>query len=115
MTVWKWLTHPDLGVHRVPDNAGVVESFEGRSWQATDIDGELASDSEEFADALAARQATQDAEELKGKALDQALEEAGLSKSGTVADKQARLAEAKASQGTEAETSAVNEKEDVNG
>jgi len=93
MTVWKWLTHPEFGVHRVPDNPGVVESFTQRDWQLTDIDGELASDSEEFAEALASRQAVQDAEELKGKALDDALDGAGLSKSGSADEKRQRLAE----------------------
>jgi len=53
----------------------------------------LDSDSEEFAAALVERQAAKEAEELKGKALDDALDSAGLSKSGSADEKRQRLAE----------------------
>jgi len=107
---WKWLISGINGMpHRVPDNPGVVASYVGRGYELTDIDGELASDSEEFAVELAKRNASADAEELRGKALDDALDDAGLSKSGTVADKQARLAEFNASQGTEADAATIEE------
>ena len=52
MTDWKWLVHPEFGAHRVPDNPGVVPSFEGRGWSVTDLDGELPDDSEEVTAAV---------------------------------------------------------------
>ena len=92
MTNWVWLISDINGLpHRVPEE--VVAFHAARGFQVTDIPGDLDSDSEEFADALAERQAVQDAEELKGKALDDALDSAGLSKSGSADEKRQRLAE----------------------
>jgi len=89
---WVWLISPANGLpHRVPE--GVVEFYAARGYEVTDIDGELDSDSEEFANALAERQSARDAEELKGKSLDEALDGAGLSKSGSADEKRQRLAE----------------------
>ena len=94
MSGWVWLVSGINGLpHRVPDNPEVIEFFIARGFEVTDIPGELDSDTEEFAAATAGRQALQEAEELKGKALDEALESAGLSKSGSVDEKRQRLAE----------------------
>ena len=76
---WVDLYNPSVpGWHRVPDNAAVIQHFRDRGWETTED--------------IAAR-AGADAEELRGKALDEALEDAGLSKSGTADEKRARLAE----------------------
>lgn len=109
MSGWVWLISDINGLpHRVPE--AVVAFHAARGFQVTDIDGDLDSDSEEFAAELAQRQAAAEAEELRGKALDDALEDAGLSKSGTVAEKQSRLAEFNASQGTvEADSATTQE------
>jgi hypothetical protein len=93
MTEWKWLVHPEYEAHRVPDNPGVLEMFEGRGWEVTDLDGALDADSVEVADAVALASAGEQVAGLRGKALNDALESAGLSRSGTVKEKQARLAE----------------------
>lgn len=70
------MKHPDSGdVRRVPDV--LVDKYEARGFEA---------------------QAEPSASELKGAALDEALETAGLPKSGSVADKRARLADHLASQ-----------------
>ena len=60
---FRWLVHPEYEPHRVPDNPGVVPLFDGRGWRLTDIPGELDSDTEEFADALAEWQELQDSGE----------------------------------------------------
>ena len=72
--------------HDVPDNPGVVQDFQDRGWETPDE---------------SAARAEAEAAELHGKALDKALAQAGLSKSGTVAEKQARLAEFEAAQTAE--------------
>jgi hypothetical protein len=76
---WVDLYNPSIpGWHKVPDHPAVVQDFRDRGWEtAADI----------------AARAGAEAEELKGKALDEALEDAGLSKSGSVDEKRARLAE----------------------
>lgn len=76
---WIDLYHPGQEAwHRVNDHPAVVQSFRDRGWETPeDI----------------AERAGQEAEELKGKALDAALEDAGLAKSGSVDEKRARLAE----------------------
>lgn len=78
---WVELYNPSVGDgvwHRVPDHPAVVQDFRDRGWETQED--------------IAAR-AGAEAEELKGKALDKALEDAGLSKSGTVDEKRDRLAE----------------------
>ena len=76
---WITLYNPTTqGTHRVPDNAGVIEDFRARGWESSD-------DTDVRAEAVAG--------DLRGKALDGALDAADLSKSGSVAEKQARLAE----------------------
>lgn len=94
MAEWKWLVHAEIGMaHRVQDNPGVLEWFESRGWEVTDLSGDLTSDSDEVADAVALAQAGEQVAGLRGKALNDALDDAGLSKSGTVKQKQDRLAE----------------------
>jgi hypothetical protein len=76
---WVDLYNPSVpGWHRVPDHPAVVQSFRDRGWETPDD--------------IAAR-AGAEAEELRGKALDEELEEHGLSKSGSVDVKRARLAD----------------------
>ena len=76
---WVELYNPTIpGWHRVPDHPAVVQDFRDRGWEtAADI----------------AARTSAEAEELRGKALDEALEDAGLLKSGTVDEKRTRLAE----------------------
>ena len=79
---WIELYNPEQSVwHRFHDMPDVVDHFRSRGW--------------ETAEDIAAR-AGAEAEELRGKALDEELEDAGLSKSGTADEKRARLAEHKA-------------------
>ena len=93
MTGWVWLISDVNGLpHRVDNNPVTIGSLVARGFELTDLPGDLNSDDEEFLAALAERQALKDAEELRGKALNQALEDAGLSKSGSVEEKQQRLA-----------------------
>jgi hypothetical protein len=90
---WIDLYNPSIpGWHRVNNHPAVVQSFRDRGWETPDD--------------IAAR-AGAEAEELKGKALDEALESAGLSKSGTADEKRDRLAdhEAKSAITTEEEGS----------
>ena len=76
---WVDLFNPTINAwHRVHDHPAVVQDFRDRGW--------------ETADDIAAR-AGAEAEELRGKALDEALDNAGLSKSGSADEKRARLAE----------------------
>ena len=64
MSGWAWLISDVNGLpHRVPE--GVSAFYAARGFQVTDIDGELASDSEEFETALEEWQASKEpAEEL---------------------------------------------------
>lgn len=76
---WVTLHNPTTrGWHRVPNNPGVVQDFQDRGFETPED---------------SAARAEADTSLLRGKDLEDALEEAGLSKSGTVKDKQARLAE----------------------
>jgi hypothetical protein len=72
--------------HDVPDHPVVVQDFQDKGWETP---------------AESAARAEAEAAELHGKALNKALDQAGLSKSGTVAEKQARLAEYEAAQTAE--------------
>lgn len=79
LTVWVDLYNPDTrGWHRVPNSPDVLDYF-----------GQLGFETA----AQSAARAEAEASELRGRELDNALDRAGLSKSGTVKDKQARLAE----------------------
>lgn len=99
---WVYLRHPETGgACRVPDEPGVVESLEARGWQRHVMPAELDPDAPNSGVVAQAagvyepeRILTDDeVAELKGKALDDALDAAGLSKSGTADEKRARLAE----------------------
>ena len=77
-TEWVTLYHPDQQAwHRVPDHPAVVQLFQDVGWETP-----------EDSEARAAR----DASLLRGAELEDALEAAHLSKSGTVKAKQERLA-----------------------
>ncbi len=77
-TVWAILHNPTTnGTHQVPNNPDVIADFQARGWETPDD---------------ATVRVAAEASDLHGKALDGALDSAGLSKSGTVAEKQARLA-----------------------
>lgn len=107
---WKWLISDINGLpHRFPDDPAVIAAFVARGYEVTDIPGDLNDDDEEFLAAMASRQATKDAEELRGKALDEALETAGLSKSGTVDEKRQRLADHQAASTNDGEQPEGNE------
>ena len=83
MPTWVTLFHPgQQATHQVPDNEAVIQSFRDRGW--------------ETAEDTAARVEAESVD-LHGKELDQALEDAGLPKHGTVAEKQSRLAEKRVS------------------
>ena len=110
MSGWVWLVSGVNGLpHRVPDNPDAIAGFVGRGFTITDIPGVLNSDDEEFLIEFAKLQAVDQAADLKGKALDEALDDVRLSKSGTVAEKQARLAEFNASEGTVEADSATDQ------
>lgn len=81
---WVTLHHPEQQVsHRVPNTPAVIEDFRARGWVTVDE---------------AAARAEEEAAKLRGHELDEALEAADLPTSGKVAEKQARLAEARAEQ-----------------
>ena len=101
---WVFLRHPGIGgAQLVVDNADVIGLFEAKGWERADApDGVDLNDPHApagLADALAqaekaaAEAAEKLAADLKGKALDDALDKAGLSKSGSADEKRARLAE----------------------
>ena len=76
---WIDLYNPSIpGWHRVHNHPAVVQHFRDRGWETPED--------------IAAR-AGAEAEELRGKALDEALDAAGLSKSGSADEKRTRLAE----------------------
>jgi hypothetical protein len=109
-----WLIHPDHGVHKVPDNPGVLAYFAGRDYVVADLPAELDADDPEFIEALAKLQAKDEVAELKGKALDDALDAAGLSKSGTVEEKRARLTEHEAAEVVTTQAESATNNEEVN-
>jgi hypothetical protein len=80
--------------HRVPNHPVVIQDFQDRGWETPEDSAARAKD---------------DASQLHGKELEDALDEAGLSKSGTVKEKQKRLAEHRAEQVTPTEESAIAE------
>jgi hypothetical protein len=90
---WVELYHPEQRVkHNVPNNPGVIDYFRDLGWYTPE---ESAAHAEE--------EAAAHAEALKGKALDDALAEKGLPKTGTADEKRARLAELEAESATPTE------------
>jgi hypothetical protein len=86
-TPWVDLYNPDLrSWHRVPDNLAVIQHFQDRGWETP----------EESAERAAA-----EAEVLRGRALEKALDDAGLPKTGTADEKRKALAEHAAAQALE--------------
>lgn len=82
MPQWINLYHPGQDAwHQVPDNPLVIQDFQDRGWETPED---------------SAARAEKDAALLRGKELEEALEAEGLPRSGTVAEKQARLAEKRA-------------------
>lgn len=61
---WVWLIHPEFGVHRVPNNHGVIPPFEARGWTVTDLSGDIDQDDPDFIEALEVLQ-TDDLAEAK--------------------------------------------------
>ena len=94
--------------HKVPNHPAVIQDFRDRGWYTPEESAQRAEDE------AAAR-----AKELKGKALDDALEAAGLPKTGTADEKRKALAEHEAAQTPAAEgeqdTTDGNEGEQPNG
>ena len=88
-TKWVALYNADVqSWHNFADDPAVIQHFRERGWETQ----------EDIAERAGA-----EAEELKGKALDEALDDAGLSKSGTADEKRARLAQYEADQVTQLE------------
>ena len=96
MSGWQYLTHPDLPDtgHLVPDNAGVVEGFEAHGWVRAETPEDLLPDQPDKGWTVDQAKAAEEAERLKGEALDEALKEKGLPRTGKADEKRARLAEA---------------------
>jgi hypothetical protein len=104
MTTWAYLAHPEIGGHSLfPDDPATIAHYEARGWERRAFpEGLDPADPAAFGqlhEALANAPAPEpilsedQVAELKGKALDDALDAAGLSKSGTVAEKRDRLAD----------------------
>jgi hypothetical protein len=93
-TQWVNLYNPTQQVwHRVPDHPVVIQDFQDRGWETPED---------------SAARAKAEAIDLHGKELEDALDEAGLPKSGTVKEKQKRLAAHRA-ESTPTEESAIAE------
>jgi len=44
-----WMINREIkGVHRFPDNPGVIRSYEGRGWEVTDLPTDLEDDDPDF-------------------------------------------------------------------
>ena len=92
---WVNLYNPSQDAwHRVPDHPVVIQDFQDRGWETP---------------ADSAARAKADAGQLHGKELEDALDEAGLPKGGTVKEKQKRLAAHRAESATPTEESAIAE------
>lgn len=113
MTAWVYMRHPDIdGQTLIPDSPDVIAFHESRGWERHVLPVELDPDAVNSGAVFEPLAETErilhqdEALELKGEALDEALEEAGLSKSGTADEKRARLAEHMAELADEQEESA---------
>lgn len=99
---WQYMKHPDIALgQRFPDDPDVIAAQEARGWVRHSMPAALDPDSPntgaivQATDAYESQPILSEAaiEELKGAELTEQLEAAGLPKSGTVAEKRARLAE----------------------
>ena len=102
MSRFVYMKHPDIDAgQRFPNDPSVVVAQQARGWvlhtmpKAFDDDalntGEIVQSAEIYSSEPVLTAA--EVEELKGKALDQAIEDAGLPKTGTADEKRAALAE----------------------
>ncbi len=94
---WVTLYNPSQQAwHRVPNHPVVIQDFQDRGWETPED---------------SAARAEADAAQLHGKELEDALRDAGLPTSGTVKQKQERLAEFRAEQdpAISADTTTENE------
>jgi hypothetical protein len=96
---WVYLTHPDTGgAGRFPNDQSVIDLYVARGWEQHAMPPELDPDSPNN-DVIAQtepyemRIVSDESAALKGKSLDDALDKAGLSKTGSADEKRARLAE----------------------
>ena len=115
---WVYLRNEETGGEcQVPDEPGVVAAQEARGWRryaTPDYLNPDAPNAEVLAQAQDAYEpepilSAEEVADLKGQALDEALDAAGLTKSGTADEKRARLAEYEAGL-----SGANNEGDDVN-
>lgn len=99
---WVYLRHEDTeGSGLFPDEPGVIEAFEARGWVRYTMPPELDPDAPNVGaghgfEPGSSSERILSADEviaLRGQSLDDALEAAGLSKSGTADEKRTRLAE----------------------
>lgn len=98
---WVYMVHETTsGSGLFPDEPGVISAQESRGWRRHTMPIELDPDAPNLEVAQAAEVyesepilSEAEVEELRGAALNESLETAGLSKSGTVNEKRARLAE----------------------
>lgn len=86
---WVYMTLPNSGGSALfPDEPGVIAAQEARGWERAEMPTELDPDAPNADPVLEAP-----ADELKGKALDEALKARGLPTTGNADEKRARLAE----------------------
>ncbi len=103
---WAYLVHETTGgTCVVPDDLSVITAQEARGWKRHVLPPELDPDAPNYAGDVPGAPpevilSEEEALDLKGKALDQALRDAGLSTTGSADDKRARLAEHEAALAT---------------
>ena len=102
MAGWVYMVHPGAAGQRFPDDPDVIAAQQARGWELhsmpTALDPDALDTGEVVVQAAELYESQpilsdEEVEALRGKALDEALEAAGLSKTGTVAEKRERLAE----------------------
>ena len=98
MTNFVYMVHTvTAGWALFPDEPGVIEAQEARGWQRHAMPPELDVDAPNASPGQVSLTepilTDEQVDDLRGAALDEALETAGVPKSGTVAEKRARLSE----------------------
>lgn len=93
---WQYMVHPDIegSSTQVPDLPDVIAWHEARGWVCAETPEELLPDQPDKGWTVDQAKAAEEAERLKGEALDEALKEKGLPRTGKADEKRARLAEA---------------------
>ena len=100
MTAWVFMVHPETnGTTRVPDSPDVIEHYQARGWEQRPMPAELDPDQPDKGWTVDQAKAADEAERLKGEALNEALKEKGLPRTGKADEKRARLAEAETTEG----------------